>query len=72
MMYETGTSLEPEEYVTEGIIWVENSVLIIETDGPIHLDFIVSQQNLLMKKLILWQVGYVVHTVLSGSFPSKV
>lgn len=35
MMYETGIPLEPEENMTDRIIWEENIVFTIETDGLI-------------------------------------
>jgi hypothetical protein len=33
MMYETAMLLEPKEDMTDGIIWEENPVFIMETDG---------------------------------------
>ena len=33
MMYETAVPLETKEDMTDGIIWEENTVFVMETDG---------------------------------------
>lgn len=71
MMYETARPLELEEDMTDRIIWEENTVFLMETDGLCLFFLALFGLGRSWAFFIWWQVGYVIHTFLSGSLQPR-